>query len=761
MATATAPARSATSSSSPTAPSATAAASAASRPSPAPRPSCAPPRPPATQPRHSPNWPPRPRRGDETALAVDARRRPGPRGGRRQPHRHPRRPRDRRPRHGHRARRAVARGDPRRGHAAEASARSRARPASRDGGVGEDLRSSAPARCSHPRARPDGASMTRSGARPGGDGPDADPPRRLDGHDRPLLVGVDVGGSKIAVLVVDRDEHVLARHVAPTAAGAPERAVDEIAAVVNSALADAGATADDIAALGVGVPGRVDPLTGSVTLAVNLGWQDLPLGAPPRSSASVARASSRTTSAPPPSVSTGAASSATSTTSPTSRSGPASRPASSSTAGSIAGRAAWPARSATSSSTRAAPAARAASTAASRPSSRARPSPARARGHKRRTGYHPGVDGRAAGEAGASDAAQADVRRSAPRDRHRRERDRHRCLPRRRKRRPPRHRDRRRRRPPVGLGGPSAGHDLRRRACRARRWGQPCGRDLRAPDPARAGPDARCVGAREGTADAGRSSSCCRPVPMPVHGAQWSSRPPPMPGSEPVMDGRRWATYVTRNGPSPERSHQVNLKGATPSMRKHRYIALTALFALVVSACNSAASPSPSARPGGHHGPGAARSSASAEPQRVAPLPPAPPPSRRIRPRRSSRASSRTPRSASGRSSCRRPSTSTSRTRSPASRRPIRASRSSGKTTRRPSRTTSTTRSTPASRPTSSTSRSARAGSATTRARACSSASTASSRRPSRTSTSRASGTSSWSTARTSSSRGTRASTSS
>jgi glucokinase len=106
-----------------------------------------------------------------------------------------------------------------------------------------------------------------------------DPRDRLDGHDRPLLVGVDIGGSKIAVLVVDRDARVLARNVAPTAAGAPERAVDEIAAVVGSALADAGATTDDIAALGVGVPGRVDPLTGTVTLAVNLGWSDLPLGA--------------------------------------------------------------------------------------------------------------------------------------------------------------------------------------------------------------------------------------------------------------------------------------------------------------------------------------------------------------------------------------------------------------------------------------------------------------------------------------------------
>ena len=50
-----------------------------------------------------------------------------------------------------------------------------------------------------------------------------------DGHDRPLLVGVDIGGSKIAVLVVDRDERVLARQVAPTAAG------DETALAVTRA----------------------------------------------------------------------------------------------------------------------------------------------------------------------------------------------------------------------------------------------------------------------------------------------------------------------------------------------------------------------------------------------------------------------------------------------------------------------------------------------------------------------------------------------
>lgn len=102
--------------------------------------------------------------------------------------------------------------------------------------------------------------------------------QRPSGTDRPLLVGVDVGGSKIAVLVADRLEHVHAREVATTAAGEPAGAALHIATVVRDALSVAGATTDDVAAIGVGVPGRVDPANGTVTLAVNLGWSDLALG---------------------------------------------------------------------------------------------------------------------------------------------------------------------------------------------------------------------------------------------------------------------------------------------------------------------------------------------------------------------------------------------------------------------------------------------------------------------------------------------------
>jgi len=100
-------------------------------------------------------------------------------------------------------------------------------------------------------------------------------PRMMSGN---LVVGVDIGGTKTAILVTEPDGTVRARAVAPTAVGAPERAAEAIAAMVSAALAEASATPHDVEALGVGVPGRVDRERGHVTLAVNLDWHDLPLG---------------------------------------------------------------------------------------------------------------------------------------------------------------------------------------------------------------------------------------------------------------------------------------------------------------------------------------------------------------------------------------------------------------------------------------------------------------------------------------------------
>ena len=95
--------------------------------------------------------------------------------------------------------------------------------------------------------------------------------------DRDLIVGVDIGGSKIAVLVVDGERRIRGRLVVPTPVGSPDAAADHIAATIATALETSGASLSRVGAVGVGVPGRVDPVAGVVSLAVNLGWQRLPL----------------------------------------------------------------------------------------------------------------------------------------------------------------------------------------------------------------------------------------------------------------------------------------------------------------------------------------------------------------------------------------------------------------------------------------------------------------------------------------------------
>ncbi len=99
----------------------------------------------------------------------------------------------------------------------------------------------------------------------------------LDGHKPGPVAGIDIGGTKIATLIVDADGAVLGRATHASSVGDQGGAVPSIAACLDEALAAAGLQRHDLAAVGVGVPGRVDPARGHVTLAVNLGWTDFAL----------------------------------------------------------------------------------------------------------------------------------------------------------------------------------------------------------------------------------------------------------------------------------------------------------------------------------------------------------------------------------------------------------------------------------------------------------------------------------------------------
>ncbi len=93
-----------------------------------------------------------------------------------------------------------------------------------------------------------------------------------------VFAGLDIGGTKTAVLVVDQLLNVVGRGAAPTVISSPPALVDAVYDVVVETLAEAGRMTGDLLAIGAGVPGMVDPRSGIVQLAVNLNLQTYPLG---------------------------------------------------------------------------------------------------------------------------------------------------------------------------------------------------------------------------------------------------------------------------------------------------------------------------------------------------------------------------------------------------------------------------------------------------------------------------------------------------
>jgi glucokinase len=86
----------------------------------------------------------------------------------------------------------------------------------------------------------------------------------------PRVIGVDVGGTKILAGVLDAKGRVLARHEVPTPTASQDELVDGLVEAVRALSGDA------VAAVGFGVPSRIDRRTGHALGAVNIPLSDLP-----------------------------------------------------------------------------------------------------------------------------------------------------------------------------------------------------------------------------------------------------------------------------------------------------------------------------------------------------------------------------------------------------------------------------------------------------------------------------------------------------
>ena len=95
----------------------------------------------------------------------------------------------------------------------------------------------------------------------------------------PCSVGIDIGGTKVNIGIVDSSGEIVAKKRIPTEKNlAVKDSIRNISEGVNRLLEENGFALEEISFLGAGVPGTVDAETGHVAYCPNLSWKNVPAG---------------------------------------------------------------------------------------------------------------------------------------------------------------------------------------------------------------------------------------------------------------------------------------------------------------------------------------------------------------------------------------------------------------------------------------------------------------------------------------------------
>ncbi len=91
-------------------------------------------------------------------------------------------------------------------------------------------------------------------------------------------IGVDLGGTNIAVGLLDKDFKIIAKEKCPTRTERDiSEIMDDMGALCNTLIKNNGLTSDDIAYIGIATPGSVEPPIGLVTYSNNVKMENYPI----------------------------------------------------------------------------------------------------------------------------------------------------------------------------------------------------------------------------------------------------------------------------------------------------------------------------------------------------------------------------------------------------------------------------------------------------------------------------------------------------
>ncbi len=93
-----------------------------------------------------------------------------------------------------------------------------------------------------------------------------------------MYIGVDIGGTKIALGIVDENANILYRKLISTKKEKkPIQIIKEIAELITNSIEVYVKDNKEVKAVGIGIPGFINKKTGNIIQCVNLDWYDIPL----------------------------------------------------------------------------------------------------------------------------------------------------------------------------------------------------------------------------------------------------------------------------------------------------------------------------------------------------------------------------------------------------------------------------------------------------------------------------------------------------
>ena len=102
----------------------------------------------------------------------------------------------------------------------------------------------------------------------------------VDEQQHDVVIGIDLGGTKALAGAVGADNAIIGQaKISTRKKRDPETLLADVAACARSAVENAGIPFSSVQAVGIGVPGPIDPETGAVGNAPNLGWLNVPVKA--------------------------------------------------------------------------------------------------------------------------------------------------------------------------------------------------------------------------------------------------------------------------------------------------------------------------------------------------------------------------------------------------------------------------------------------------------------------------------------------------